>query len=86
MEGKEEIDPHIFEDAVVFMDDLEQCKKVGEIEIPLKQGKLTEDRIQGEIGDLILGKTAGRKSESDITVYDSTGLALLDLAVANSLL
>lgn len=86
MEGKEEIDPQIFEDAVVFVDDFEQCKKVGEIEIPLKQGKLTEDRIQGEIGDLILGKTAGRKSESDITVYDATGLALLDLAVANSLL
>lgn len=86
MEGKEEIDPKIFEDALVFVDDLEQCKKVGEIEIPLKQGRLTEDRIQGEIGDLILGKAGGRKSESDITVFDSTGLALLDLAVANSLL
>lgn len=86
MEGKEEIDPEIFEDAIVFVDDLEQCKNVGEIEIPLKQGKLTEDRIQGEIGDLILGKAGGRKSESDITVFDSTGLALLDLAVANSLL
>ena len=86
MEGKEEIDPKIFEDALVFVDDLEQCKKVGEIEILLKQGRLTEDRIQGEIGDLILGKAGGRKSESDITVFDSTGLALLDLAMANSLL
>lgn len=86
MEGKEEISPEIFADAVVFVDDLVHCKKAGEIEIPLKNGILTEEHIQGEIGDLILGKKAGRRSSDDITVFDATGMALLDLAVANSLL
>ena len=76
MAGKEEIDSQIFEDAIVFV----------EIEIPLKQGTLSEDRICGELGDLILGKAAGRKSDTDITVFDSTGMALLDLAVADFLL
>ena len=42
--------------------------------------------ICGELGDLILGKAAGRKSDTDITVFDSTGMALLDLAVADFLL
>ena len=68
------------------MDDLEHCRNAGEIEIPLKQGTLPEDRIYGELGDLILGKAAGRKSDTDITVFDSTGMALLDLAVADFLL
>ena len=68
------------------MDDLEHCRNAGEIEIPLKQGTLSEDRIGGELGDLILGKAAGRKSDTDITVFDSTGMALLDLAVADFLL
>ena len=86
MAGKEEIDSQIFEDAIVFVDDLEHCRNAGEIEIPLKQGTLSEDRIGGELGDLILGKAAGRKSDTDITVFDSTGMALLDLAVADFLL
>ena len=68
------------------MDDLEHCRNAGEIEIPLKQGTLSEDRIGGELGDLIFGKAAGRKSDTDITVFDSTGMALLDLAVADFLL
>ncbi len=45
------------------MDNLEHCRNAGEIEIPLKQGTLSEDRICGELGDLILGKAAG-KSDS----------------------
>lgn len=86
MEGKEEIDPEIFENAVVYVDDIVHCTKAGEIEIPLKLGKLTENRISGEIGSLILGKTAGRRSACDITVFDATGMALLDLAAAECLL
>lgn len=86
MEGKEEIDPEIFADAIVFTDDLVHCKQAGEIEIPMKKGILSEEKILGEIGDLILGKAEGRKNDSDITVFDSTGMALLDLAVANNLL
>ena len=50
MAGKEEIDSQIFEDAIVFVDDLEHCRNAGEIEIPLKQGTLSEDRICGELG------------------------------------
>lgn len=86
MSGKEEIDPEIFKDAVIFMDDKEHCCQVGESEIPLKAGIITEDDIRGEIGDLILGKAKGRESRDEITIYDATGMALLDIMTAKTVL
>jgi len=82
MEGKEEIDPDIFRNARVFTDDTPQCISVGEIEIPIKKGILAPEHIAGEIGDVLTGKTAGRQSDDQITVFDATGTALLDLLTA----
>lgn len=79
MSGKEEIDPTIFENARVFVDDLPQCINVGEIEIPVAQGVLKKEDIAGEIGEIIIGKIPGRENDDQITVYDATGTALLDL-------
>jgi len=79
MSGKEEIDPTIFEDARVFVDDIEQCINVGEIEIPVAKGILKKEDIAGEIGDILTGKVPGRESDDQITVFDATGTALLDL-------
>ena len=81
MEGKEELDPEIFREAKVFVDDMEHCIEAGEVEIPVKKGILAESSIT-EIGDLILGNVAGRTSDEDITIYDPTGMALLDIAAA----
>lgn len=82
MAGKEEIDPEIFREARVFTDDTNQCINVGEIEIPCRMGILEKDEIAGEIGDILIGKTIGRENEEQITVFDATGTALLDLATA----
>ncbi len=79
MSGKEEIDPEIFADARVFVDDMKQCIEVGEIEIPMKKGILKEEDIAGLIGDVMTGKASGREREDQITVFDATGTALLDL-------
>ena len=79
MSGKEEIDPEIFANARVFADDIPQCINVGEIEIPVAQGILKKEDIAGEIGDILTGKAIGRESEEQITVFDATGTALLDL-------
>ena len=80
MAGKEEIDPEIFADAKVFTDDIEQCTNVGEIEIPIKKGIMNRENISGIIGDIITGKASGREDDEQITVFDATGTALLDLA------
>lgn len=82
MSGKEEIEAEIFENARVFTDDTPQCINVGEIEIPVKKGILKESDIAGEIGEILTGKTCGRENEEQITVFDATGTALLDLLTA----
>ena len=79
MSGKEELDPAIFRTARAFGDDRNQCFSVGECEIPHREGLLTE---LTEIGDVLTGKAPGRTGADEITVYDSTGIALQDLASA----
>jgi len=86
MEGKQEVDEAIFSIARVFVDDLSQAVKVGEVEIPLKKGVIQQEDIVGEVGDVILGKVPGRISDDDITVFDSTGIALQDLVTAKHVL
>lgn len=83
MEGKQEIDSEILPSSLIFVDDMMHCKEVGEIEIPLKQGIINETNIIGELGDLIVGKVKGRTSNDQITIFDATGMALLDIATAD---
>lgn len=82
MEGKQEIDPELFKSARIFVDDIPQCMKVGELEIPIRKGIVTESDIAGEIGSVIVGEVTGRTSDEEITIYDTTGIALLDLITA----
>ena len=86
MPGKEEIDPEIMRNAKIFVDDKFHCMQAGEIEIPLNMNIISEKDIIGEIGDLITGKVTGRTSDEDITIYDATGMALLDIATAKTAL
>lgn len=82
MEGKQEIDSKIMKSSIIFVDDFEHCKHVGEIEKALKHSLITEDDIVGEIGELLLDKKKGRKNDDQITIFDATGMALLDIATA----
>ena len=82
MPGKEEVDPAILRDAAVYVDDVDQCVNAGECELAVKGGYLRREDIRGQIGEVLLGQKAGRTSAEQITVFDATGLALLDLAVA----
>lgn len=84
MKGKEEIDPELFRDARVFCDDVNQCANVGESEIPVKTGVIKKEDIKGEIGQVLCGQIEGRISSEDITIFDATGIALLDLVTAKT--
>jgi len=77
MEGK--IGPEIFKEARIFTDDKSQCMRVEEWEIPLSIGIIAEADIAGEIGDVIDKKLDVRRSKNEITIFDTTGIALLDL-------
>ncbi|QZY53697.1 ornithine cyclodeaminase family protein [Crassaminicella profunda] len=82
MSGKQEIDENIFSMAKVFVDDVNQAKNVGETEMAIKKGVIQEKDILGEMGELILQNIKGRNSKEDITIYDTTGIALQDLMVS----
>ncbi|MBQ8562909.1 MAG: ornithine cyclodeaminase family protein [Firmicutes bacterium] len=84
MVGKEEIDPRLFAEARVYADDIGQCMRVGELEIPVKTGVIAREDIIGEIGQVLAGTAEGRQSAEDITIFDATGLALLDLVTAKT--
>lgn len=49
------------------------------MEIPLKTGVITREQVAGEIGQVLSGLIPGRTSREEITIFDATGLALLDL-------
>ncbi|WP_028778312.1 ornithine cyclodeaminase family protein [Shimazuella kribbensis] len=85
MEGKQELDEHIYANAKVFVDDVTQAVNVGETEIPIKKGTIQKDALI-EIGSVIRGRKPSRTSDHDITVFDSTGIALQDLLTAESIL
>ena len=79
-DGDQELDPKILQRARIFVDDIRQCRTDGEINVPLQQGLLVEADIVGEIGEVVAGKKEGRTSDDEVTVFDSTGIALQDSA------
>jgi ornithine cyclodeaminase len=57
----------------------------GEILTPLREGAIGEDHILGEIGELVIGRVAGRLAPEDVTLFESLGLTVEDLASARYL-
>jgi ornithine cyclodeaminase/alanine dehydrogenase len=82
--GKQELDPRILQDATVVVDDLAQATESGEVNVPLHSGAFKREQIYGTLGEIVAGKKPGR-SGTEITVFDSTGLAIQDLALARVL-
>src|SRR5206468_10827793 len=80
LEGEQELHPQILKRSRVFVDDIRQCIPDGEINVPLREGLITEDDVAGEIGKVICGELEGRQSDDQVTVFDSTGIALQDSA------
>jgi|UniRef100_A0A7C3UNM8 alanine dehydrogenase len=81
--GKQELDPKILLEGKVFIDDWEQALHSGEVNVPYAQGIIKKTQIKGELGDLVCGKVKGREEETDITIFDSTGLGIQDLVTAS---
>jgi alanine dehydrogenase len=78
--GDQELEGALLPRARIFVDDIRQCRTDGEINVPLSQGLIRESDIAGEIGKVITGKKKGRISDDEITIFDSTGIALQDSA------
>lgn len=81
--GKEELETEILKKAKIVVDDITQARHSGEINVPMARKTITRKDIHADLGDIITGKKQGRASREEITVFDSTGLAILDVAIAD---
>ncbi|KGK98034.1 alanine dehydrogenase [Methanococcoides methylutens] len=80
--GKEELEASILVQSRVFVDDIAQASHSGEVNVPLSSGVIEVENICCELGEVIAGIKPGRLGDSDITLFDSTGLAIQDVATA----
>jgi alanine dehydrogenase len=81
-EGKEELEPSILKEAIVVVDDIGQASAAGEINVPITRGLFDASDVYGTIAEIIAGRKRGRKDSNEITVFDATGVAIEDIAVA----
>jgi len=80
--GRQELDPCLLIRGRVFVDDISRAVRAGEINVPISKGYFAEHRIAGTLGELILKRKA-RRTDDEITIFNATGLAILDLAIAS---
>jgi alanine dehydrogenase len=79
--GKQELDPCILQNSRIIVNHKDQARICGEIHLAIQQELLTGAAVAGDIGEVVAGRVPGRYSDSDITVFDGTGMALEDAAV-----
>lgn len=81
-----ELDTEAVRRARLFTDCRESCvNEAGDFLIPLEEGAITDAHLLGEIGEVYLGRLPGRVSPDDITIYESLGVAVEDLASAREI-
>jgi ornithine cyclodeaminase/alanine dehydrogenase-like protein (mu-crystallin family) len=81
--GKAEVAVAELARAHLFCDDWEQASHGGELAAGVEAGVVKRDVVT-EIGAVLTGEADGRRSAGDITLFDSTGLAIQDLAIAKA--
>jgi ornithine cyclodeaminase/alanine dehydrogenase len=82
--GKQELDIGILKNASVYIDDIHQAVASGEINVPLAKGELAESDIAGTLGDVVAGRLQ-KPPAGTTTIFDSTGLAIQDVALAQAI-
>ena len=80
MGQKWEIDPQLYTRAINVGDEAETAIRDGKLSVAIQAGVITEEAVHGGLGELVEGTKAGRTSDSDITLFDSSGLLVQDLA------
>lgn len=79
---KQEIDPELLASGMLVVDLLDQCATIGDLHHALAAGVMTIADVHAELGEVVAGKKPGRTSPDEITIFDSTGMALQDVAAA----
>jgi alanine dehydrogenase len=81
-EVKRELHPALLARARVVTDLREQCARIGDLHHALEAGALTLADVHADLAEVVAGLRPGRMDDAEITVFDSTGIALQDAASA----
>jgi alanine dehydrogenase len=83
--GKAEAEIEAVERCELFCDEWEQASHGGELTGAVDAGRIGRERVT-ELGDVLIGRRPGRGFDEAVTLFDSTGLAIQDLAICRALL
>ena len=81
-EEKQELAPGLMARATCVVDVLEQCARIGDLHHALAAGAMQRGDVHAELAEVVSGRRPGRRSADEVTVFDSTGTALEDVAAA----
>jgi ornithine cyclodeaminase/alanine dehydrogenase-like protein (mu-crystallin family) len=83
--GKAEVEPSAVARCRLFCDEWEQAASGGELSGPVERGEVGHQDVT-QLGDVLRGSAPGRTGRDEITLFDSTGLAIQDLGIATAVL
>ncbi len=81
-ENKQELDPALLAHSKLVTDITEQCAAIGDLHHALDAGAMSRADVHAELGEIVAALKPGRTSDDEITVFDSSGTALQDVAAA----
>lgn len=79
---KSEIDPMLMASALFVTDSTTQCAAMGDLHHAIEAGVMTAGDVHAELADLVARTKLGRTTENQITLFDSTGVAVQDVSSA----
>ena len=79
---KQELEPALLASATLVVDVLDQCAEIGELHHALAANLLRREQVHAELAEVVAGRRPGRTREDEITIFDSSGTALQDVAAA----
>lgn len=81
-EEKQEIAPELLARSKVVTDATEQAARIGDLHHAIAAGRMTAADVHAELGDVVAARKPGRENDEEVTIFDSTGTGLQDVAAA----
>ena len=81
-EEKQELDVALLASATLVTDVTAQCAVIGDLHHAIEAGQLLPEHVHAELGEIVAHEKCGRRSPEEIIVFDSTGMALQDVAAS----
>lgn len=82
---KAELEPRLMAASKVVADVVSQCAVMGDLRSAIAAGLMTAEHVHADLGEVVLGSKPGRETTDEVIVFDSTGVAVQDLAAAMEL-